>query len=138
MFATGNQDAEYRERRKSIVEGGMSYRTGQSIPRVAYNDNETRTWGIVYNKIKEMTNKYAVKQVRSCLLWCNAGGDAVATKVCVFEGVRAWFCRLQYLYTMKAMEENCGYSETNIPQLQDISDFLYSCTGMHARCLPGM
>ena len=32
---------------------------------------------------------------------------------------------------MQAMEENCGYSESNIPQLQDISDFLQSCTGLH-------
>lgn len=35
----------------------------------------------------------------------------------------------QYNYIMSAMESNCGYSENNIPQLQDISDYLKACTG---------
>ncbi len=54
----------YRERRRRIVEAGAQYCHGQQIPRVEYSADETRTWGVVYRKIKEMTNEYAAKQVR--------------------------------------------------------------------------
>ena len=118
------QDSEYRDRRKRIVEDGAKYTTGQIIPRVEYSAKETQTWGIVYNKIREMTSKYAVKQVRGARqdveLYCSAHVIIAHGSLCPL---------LQYMYTMKAMEENCGYSESNIPQLQDISEFLYSCTG---------
>ena len=50
--------------------------------------------------------------------------------------VCARVCVLQYSYILKAMEENCGYSETNIPQLQDVSDFLVSCTGTLSSMAP--
>jgi len=40
----------------------------------------------------------------------------------------------QYLHVFPLLEQQCGYSETNIPQIQDISDFLLGCTGW--RLLP--
>jgi hypothetical protein len=39
----------------------------------------------------------------------------------------------QYSYTMASMEANCGYSDSNIPQLEDIRQFLSGCTGMLRR-----
>jgi len=36
-------------------------------------------------------------------------------------------------YNFPLLVENCGYSETNIPQLQDVSDFLRMQTGFTIR-----
>ncbi len=60
------QDEEYRERRRKIVDISQTYKIGESIPRVSYSDNETKTWGLVYEKLMNYTRKYASQQVRSC------------------------------------------------------------------------
>lgn len=36
------------------------------------------------------------------------------------------------------LQENCGYTVDNIPQLQDISDFLHDCTGFRLRPVAGL
>ncbi len=59
----GDQDLEYRARRKAIVEGGAAYRHGDRIPRVTYSPQEVATWGVVYSKLKDYSHKYAVQQV---------------------------------------------------------------------------
>jgi len=46
-------------------------------------------------------------------------------------------CR-QYQYNFPLLVENCGYSETNIPQLQDVSDFLRMQTGFTIRPVGGL
>lgn len=99
------QDLVYRERRASIVENALSYRYGREIPRVQYNDDETRTWGEVYKRLKKFTAEFAVPQYNDIL---------------------------------PRMESNCGYAEDNIPQLQDISQYLDSCTGFTLRPVGGL
>ncbi|EFA78578.1 phenylalanine 4-monooxygenase [Heterostelium album PN500] len=46
-------------------------------------------------------------------------------------------CR-QYRYIFPLLEQNCGYSENNVPQLQDISEFLTECTGFRLRPVQGL
>jgi len=41
----------------------------------------------------------------------------------------------QHQFVFPMLEQNCGYSEDNIPQLQDIAEFLQVRT-LFALCLP--
>jgi len=44
----------------------------------------------------------------------------------------------EYMRLFPLLVENCGYREDNIPQLQDISDFLRECTGFVLRPVAGL
>lgn len=46
-------------------------------------------------------------------------------------------CR-EFNHNFPLLIENCGYAEDNIPQLQDISDFLHDCTGFTLRPVAGL
>eukprot|EP00808_Paulinella_micropora_P024950 g63483.t1 len=45
---------------------------------------------------------------------------------------------LEYLRMLPLLKENCGYRHDNIPQLQDISEFLQECTGFRLRPVAGL
>ncbi|KAJ3257904.1 hypothetical protein HK103_004195 [Boothiomyces macroporosus] len=79
----GFKDPAYRERRQMITNQALTYRHGNPLPHVDYTENEIKTWGIVYRKLRSMYKTHAC-----------------------FE------------------QQNCGYSENNIPQIEDISKFL--------------
>ncbi|RLN49195.1 hypothetical protein BBJ29_003708 [Phytophthora kernoviae] len=44
----------------------------------------------------------------------------------------------EFNYIMPLLETNCGYAEDNIPQQQDISNFLQECTGFTLRPVGGL
>jgi phenylalanine-4-hydroxylase len=44
----------------------------------------------------------------------------------------------EHNYIMPLLESNCGYSEGNVPQLQQISEFLQDCTGWRLRPVTGL
>ncbi|KAL1285056.1 Phenylalanine-4-hydroxylase [Trichinella pseudospiralis] len=46
-------------------------------------------------------------------------------------------CR-EFNHIFPLLEQNCGYSEKSIPQLQDVSDFLKECTGFTVRPVAGL
>ncbi|KAK5582910.1 hypothetical protein RB653_004499 [Dictyostelium firmibasis] len=101
----GASDPVYRERRKEIAKIASTYKHGDEIPRIEYSEEEVKTWGTVYNKLKELFPTHA----------CH-----------------------QHAYIFPLLEQNCGYSPDNIPQLQDISNFLQECTGWRIRPVQGL
>ncbi|XP_067120910.1 protein henna [Centruroides vittatus] len=46
-------------------------------------------------------------------------------------------CR-EHNHIFRLMIENCGYREDNIPQLEDVSNFLKACTGFQLRPVAGL
>ena len=63
----GFKDAAYRKRREEIIEIANTYRHGNEIPRIRYNDNEVETWGVVYDKIMSMADRYACREFREVI-----------------------------------------------------------------------
>lgn len=95
----------YRTRRDTFAELAQTYRQGEPIPRIKYTEDETRTWGTIYKRMKSYWKQYACEE---------------------------------FNYIIPLLESNCGYSEDNIPQQQDISNFLKECTGFTLRPVGGL
>ncbi|KAJ1654278.1 hypothetical protein IWQ61_005765 [Dispira simplex] len=101
----GATDAVYRQRRKDITTLAKTYRWGMPLPHIEYTEDEVKTWGVVYRKLKSLLPTHA--------------------------------CR-EYTHVFPLLEQNCGYSANNIPQLEDISRFLQECTGFTLRPVMGL
>ncbi|KAG1712103.1 hypothetical protein DVH05_009342 [Phytophthora capsici] len=101
----GFSDQEYRKRRNMFAEIAQNYRQGDAIPRLDYTQDEIKTWGVIYKRMKDMWKQYA----------CD-----------------------EFNYIIPLLESNCGYAEDNIPQQQDISNFLKECTGFTLRPVGGL
>lgn len=67
--------------------------------------------------------------------------DEIATWGVVYDKLGELYPRFgckQFNNILPLLEHNCGYSRDNIPQLQDISEFLRDCTGFSLRPVPGL
>uniref|UniRef100_T1IS97 Biopterin-dependent aromatic amino acid hydroxylase family profile domain-containing protein n=1 Tax=Strigamia maritima TaxID=126957 RepID=T1IS97_STRMM len=101
----GFADKLYRARRKEIADVAFEYRHGQPIPRIQYNEDEIKTWGVVYNQLLNLFPTHACKQ---------------------------------HIQAFQMLEKECGYKPDNIPQLEDISNFLKKRTGFSLRPAAGL
>ena len=48
----------------------------------------------------------------------------MVTYLCIYGDIQKLYACSEYLDIIPIMRDNCGFSSGNIPQLQDISDFL--------------
>lgn len=60
----GFNDPQYRERRKQLSDISASYRQGQKIPRIDYNENEKNTWRTIYNKLYPLLEQHACHEYK--------------------------------------------------------------------------
>lgn len=63
----GFHDAAYRARRRAIVAAAASYEQGAPIPRVNYTAEENATWRVVYERLRAVTERYAVDSYNEIL-----------------------------------------------------------------------
>ena len=103
---TGFKDTEYRKRRYELALVALNYRQGDSIPRIDDTKKEIETWGVVYDKMKDLWDLYACDEFKNIL-------PSLESK-------------------------QVGYSRDNIPQQQDISNFLKESTGFTLRPVAGL
>ncbi|KAG7172561.1 Tyrosine 3-monooxygenase-like [Homarus americanus] len=64
MDHPGFADKEYRARRKEIADIAFTYRYGDPIPRVAYQQEEIDTWGAVFKELERLIPTHACRQYR--------------------------------------------------------------------------
>ncbi|XP_053781764.1 tryptophan 5-hydroxylase 1 isoform X2 [Desmodus rotundus] len=100
----GFKDNVYRERRKYFADLAMNYKHGDPIPKVAFTEEEIKTWGTVFRELNKLYPTHA--------------------------------CR-EYLKNLPLLSKYCGYREDNIPQLEDVSNFLKERTSFSIRPVAG-
>ncbi|KAF0696057.1 Aste57867_13170 [Aphanomyces stellatus] len=67
--------------------------------------------------------------------------DEIKTWGVVYERMESLWAQYacdEFKYILPLLQTNCGYSKDNIPQAQDISDFLKECTGFTLRPVAGL
>ena len=63
----GFHDKVYRQRREELAQMALNHKFGDEIPFIKYTEDEVRTWGIVYNKLRSLQEAYAVPEYNAIL-----------------------------------------------------------------------
>jgi hypothetical protein len=63
----GFHDGEYRKRRAKLAQQALNYRIGQEIPQTKYTEDEVKTWGIVWDQMEDLWDKYACKEYKASM-----------------------------------------------------------------------
>jgi phenylalanine-4-hydroxylase len=63
----GFHDKEYLARRANLVEVAGEYKQGTPIPRVDYNADEIKTWGVVWEKLQALSKVHGCKEYHRVL-----------------------------------------------------------------------
>ena len=96
------------------------------LPHVVYTPEEIETWGIIF---KNLTQLYPTH-------------GAILTLIYLFSLFDFWLNFLtacyQHNHVFPLLIENCAYRADNIPQLEDVSNFLKDCTGFTLRPVAGL
>ncbi len=138
----GFTDEVYKASRKRIAEISSNFKMGDPVPRVNYTPEEIQTWGTVYKKLKPLLKAHGTS--KSFLLDSTVYSTELDSNFSTLNYVILYSNSPNPLYLMTPgcrehvnllplLEENCGYSEDSIPQLQDISVFLKDSTGFLLR-----
>jgi predicted Zn-ribbon and HTH transcriptional regulator len=80
----GFHDENYRKRREDIVQIAQDYRHGMEITKINYTENETKTWGVVYEKVMSMAQRYACREFLDIipLMEQNCGYVHISFSIC--------------------------------------------------------
>jgi len=78
----GFHDEEYRKRRANLAESALNYRMHDTeIPKTEYTKDEVETWGLVWDTMEDLWEKYACKEYKKSMnlmkKHCNYNRNAI-------------------------------------------------------------
>mmetsp|Transcript_13677 Transcript_13677/g.29786 ORF Transcript_13677/g.29786 Transcript_13677/m.29786 type:complete len:353 (+) Transcript_13677:325-1383(+) len=77
----GFHDVEYRKRRAKLAELALNHRVHHDIPQTKYTKEEVETWGLVWDTMEDLWEKYACKEYKKSMnlmkKHCNYHRDAI-------------------------------------------------------------
>ncbi len=146
----GFHDEEYRQRRAKLAEVALNHRTmNDSIPKTEYTKEEVETWGLVWDTMEGLWEKYACKEYkvsehsRHHIIQTKKEEHCVHKSVCKhYFNSFTCFLFFQHLISLQTsvnlLKKHCNYNRNNIPQLGDISSFLQLQTNFRLRPVAGL